>query len=269
MTAAAITVVASVAAVDLAAQRRNPPTPVGTGNPDARPSNSALDEAKAHFNVGMAALNDSNYIVALGEFEAAARLAPNNALVYYNLAIVQDRLRDTGDALANIQRAVALGLPPDVKAKADKLSASLTYEREKVNDDVAWLRQQSGKALLIVCGVRTTWVETRFDGSGGCDLALVEEQTPKSVGRDPGTPTSKWYEVVLRRVRSMSLNAHDAVSCTDGVVLWRAIGTTVTLSADFGQPEQQVTMWWPDGSLATRAHATLERAAQSCGAPFK
>jgi tetratricopeptide (TPR) repeat protein len=89
--------------------------------------------AEFHYKVAIAALNDGNLDVGLQELETAAKLAPDNALVQYNLAIVKQKKGEPGEALVYLQRALSLGLPADLKVKANDLLPVWTYEVQKAN----------------------------------------------------------------------------------------------------------------------------------------
>jgi tetratricopeptide (TPR) repeat protein len=81
--------------------------------------------------VALVALKNNDLEVAADELKQAADLAPNNALVLYNLAVVQSKQGDAQAGLKNLQRALAIGLPKKEKEAAENLEADLTYAAKK------------------------------------------------------------------------------------------------------------------------------------------
>jgi tetratricopeptide (TPR) repeat protein len=96
------------------------------------------DEAEARrlYAVGKVALKDNNLDIAARNFERAAALAPKNALIRLNLAIVQNKLDKVSDASQNLEQALAIGLDGDSRTQAEELQAELEYKRQKQNDGV-------------------------------------------------------------------------------------------------------------------------------------
>jgi hypothetical protein len=86
-------------------------------------------EAARHYKVALVALERNDLDIALEELSVCARLAPDNALVHFNLAVVQSKKEgQSAEALASLQRAMNLGLPPEKKDAAETLLATLTYD---------------------------------------------------------------------------------------------------------------------------------------------
>jgi hypothetical protein len=59
------------------------------------------------------------------ELEVAAKLAPDNALIFYDLGVVLKLQGKESEAKAAIKRSLAIGLPATTKAKAESLLRSL------------------------------------------------------------------------------------------------------------------------------------------------
>jgi hypothetical protein len=86
-------------------------------------------EAARHYKVALVALEKNDLDMALKELRICAQLAPENALVHYNLAVVQSKKEgQSSEALTSLQRAMNLGLPPEKKDDAEALLAKLTYD---------------------------------------------------------------------------------------------------------------------------------------------
>lgn len=89
------------------------------------------NQAEFHYKVALAALKDDNLDIALKELQEAARLAPANALIQFNIAVVEDKKGDHTRAMDSLRRALTLGLPGELQAQADELRATLTYQNQK------------------------------------------------------------------------------------------------------------------------------------------
>jgi len=84
-------------------------------------------QAQKHYLVAVEALKNGDLTTALQELNAAAKLAPKNALIWYNLAVVESKSGDAKTALIDVQKASDLGLPNSIQHDADELEAKLTY----------------------------------------------------------------------------------------------------------------------------------------------
>jgi tetratricopeptide (TPR) repeat protein len=100
------------------------------------PGQGDAEEGAFHDRVGRIALKDGDLTVAAHEFNEAARLTPSNAVVWYNLGVVESRRKNPKLAIEHLQRALRLGLPAVEKAAADELLATMTYKTQKTGADV-------------------------------------------------------------------------------------------------------------------------------------
>jgi len=97
-------------------------------------------EAKKHYRVGLVALENNDLSVAADEFRQASRLAPNNALIDYYLAVVFSKQGKPSDGLEILRKAITLGLPEKEAAAAEDLEAKLTYDlKRRENLTISWL----------------------------------------------------------------------------------------------------------------------------------
>jgi hypothetical protein len=87
--------------------------------------------AKKHYLVALEALKKNDLPVALDELKQAAALAPSNALIWYNIAVVESKKGDSKAALEHLHKATSLGLPPSQQNAVDDLDAKLTYDLKK------------------------------------------------------------------------------------------------------------------------------------------
>jgi hypothetical protein len=88
-------------------------------------------DAEPHYKTAVVALKDDNMAIAAEEMSEAAKLAPENPLVLYGLAVVQSRNDQPELALPNIEKATSLGLPPKESAEAEDLTAAIRYAIKK------------------------------------------------------------------------------------------------------------------------------------------
>jgi hypothetical protein len=87
-------------------------------------------EAQKHYRVALEAIKNNDFSTAADELKAASGLAPKNALIWYNLAVVESKKGDAKSALEHLQKAESLGLPKSMQNDADDLEAKLTYKTE-------------------------------------------------------------------------------------------------------------------------------------------
>jgi tetratricopeptide (TPR) repeat protein len=95
-------------------------------------------EAQKHYRVALEAIKNNDFSTAADELEAASQLAPKNALIWYNLAVVESEEGNSKPALEYLEKAEALGLPKTVQDEADQLEAKLSYEakRKELSDRI-------------------------------------------------------------------------------------------------------------------------------------
>ena len=79
--------------------------------PNTPPQNSVERDARKHYLVALEAIQNDDLAVATDELNRAAALAPGNALIWYNLAVVESKKGESKAALEHLHKATALGLP--------------------------------------------------------------------------------------------------------------------------------------------------------------
>lgn len=92
---------------------------------------SDAEKARLRYKVAVAALSAGDVATAEAELEEASRLAPTNALIHYNLAVVEVRRRKYLEAKAAVTTALQLGLTGGDKDEAENLLAQIIYETDK------------------------------------------------------------------------------------------------------------------------------------------
>ena len=108
------------------------------------------DAAQRHYQAGLAALEKNHLDAAEGEMQAAARLAPKNALIFYKLAVIQSKRGEWEAGIKSISVAQKLGLPKKLEDAANQLGAEMIVKQLQAKtaennkkfawfDEVEWL----------------------------------------------------------------------------------------------------------------------------------
>jgi tetratricopeptide (TPR) repeat protein len=215
------------------------------------------EDAEYHYRVGVVALKDGNLDIALREFSTAARMEPENALIQYNLAIVNQKKGRPADALRSLREAMRLGLPDDVSRAAKELLPSLAYENEKTLEAGRSLRDAQGFVMYPVCGVAFYYENSHFEGDG-CDLTLVIET--KTNGRSTFQRTPR----VPARLRNVEKVRMDPRGCNDGESLGHYFGFELTLAGE--SSASRPTVYFRSPAESDSALDALEKVAASCKA---
>jgi hypothetical protein len=108
-------------------------------------ASSGDTNAEPHYKTAVLALKTEDLAVAAEEMNEAAKLAPENALILYGLAVVQARNQQPDLALPNMEKAVSLGLAGPESARVPDLLAAIRYamkrdelEQKKVTPIKLW-----------------------------------------------------------------------------------------------------------------------------------
>ena len=89
-------------------------------------------EAQKHYRIALEALKNNDLDIALQELNSAAELDPKNALIWYNIALVESKKGDSPQsALDHLQKSTSLGLPKTIRNDADQLEAKLSYDLKR------------------------------------------------------------------------------------------------------------------------------------------
>lgn len=122
---------------------------------------SNIQEAQLHYKVAQVALKHNDLNVALQELREAAKLAPQNALVHYYLAVVLKQQGGAKEGLEHLHLAMKIGLPVSERRAADNLLAELTYalKSQPLYDFIGtWSREEASKTS----GNCTATITTKF-----------------------------------------------------------------------------------------------------------
>jgi tetratricopeptide (TPR) repeat protein len=82
-------------------------------------------QAKQHYQNAVAAINKNDWQTAKTELQQAEKLAPQNALVHYDLALAYSHTGSPISAQTELTKALQLGLPPEQKQAAEQLRQKL------------------------------------------------------------------------------------------------------------------------------------------------
>lgn len=109
------------------------------------------DEAKRHFDYGMAAVEMANspddYESAIKEFGQAARLAPGWPDVYYNLGMVLEKSGDYDGAIQNLKQYLRLAPNESDAETIKRLINKLEYKKKKTEEEANITSLLRGKWL--------------------------------------------------------------------------------------------------------------------------
>jgi hypothetical protein len=154
------------------AQGSAPTSSPGTAAPSTPPpAGSAIDEARKHYEAGIAMFDTGDYEPALAEFERAYQLAPNYR-IYYNLGKIHRMLKDYVHALKDFQHFLADGTdqPADKRTEVTQYIKELNAVVAKVTvtsnvagadilvDEVIVGKTPSSEAIPLNPGVRSVSV---------------------------------------------------------------------------------------------------------------
>src|SRR5579862_7890954 len=87
------------------------------------------DAAQAHYQAGLAALEKNDLAAAEEEMQAAAKLAPKNALIFYKLAVIQSKRDEWQAGIKSLDVAQKLGLPKELQDAANELAANMIVKQ--------------------------------------------------------------------------------------------------------------------------------------------
>ena len=245
------------------------------------PAQNTQVDPEFRYKVGLAALDAGDLSTALQEFEAAARLSPDNALIRYNLAIVYQKRGAFAAALENLERAVTLGLPDHLQKLAADLLPKLTYQKMAMERGLAdqentaqtnltWISQRTEDLSTSMCVSGETWVNSeRFEFQGqSCDMSLIRTSKLESRGgsrvRDrSATPYRRTVYQVLSRLRNISALTVRNENCSGSASLIMG-AVTLTVAPAVRGPEETETLYFRTPEASIEMRRALENAKTYC-----
>jgi tetratricopeptide (TPR) repeat protein len=136
-------------------------------------------EAQKHYRIAQEALKNNDLNTAADELKTAATLAPNNAVILYNLAVVESKKDDPKSALDHLHRATSLGLPENQQDNAAQLEAKLIYQLKRVggetsvqqsqndapsyDDTVHYIQERLSRGLKEVSRCNFVWDQGKYE----------------------------------------------------------------------------------------------------------
>jgi hypothetical protein len=127
-------------------------TSVNAPTETASPQDTANTEARQHYLVALEAMRNNDLPVALAELKQAAGRAPDNALVWYNLALVEFKSGKPKDAHDHFAKATGLGIPDNLKEDSEHLGAQIEYALQKQKSQQSSVEKDKWLQRLLVAG---------------------------------------------------------------------------------------------------------------------
>lgn len=107
-------------------------------------SGDSTAQANQHYQNAVGAIAKSDWQTAKNELLAAEKLAPQNALVHYDLALAYSHTGQVKAAQVELNKALQLGLPADQKEAAESLRQRLLSQTAKKTNGTASPSSDSG-----------------------------------------------------------------------------------------------------------------------------
>jgi tetratricopeptide (TPR) repeat protein len=130
-------------------------------------------QAKAHYQSAVTAIAKSDWQIAKSELLQAEKLAPQNALVHYDLALAYLHTGQIKSAQSELDRAVQLGLPAEQRQAADRLKRELRTANVSTNETGG---KQNARAQATVAEI-LDWVKDKVSSEGGVDVSHANTTT--------------------------------------------------------------------------------------------
>lgn len=127
----------------------------------AQQTTAATVSGKTHYNNAVAAIDKGDWVSAQKELLVAARLAPQNSLVHYDLALAYDHNGNSAVATEEASKALTLGLPIEQKLNAEKLIQKLKNSTSVARTPSS--QEASGPSLEET----TAWLHDKIVSLGG------------------------------------------------------------------------------------------------------
>ena len=121
----------SICSIPAAGQSTPQQSPKKAASAQSAPLTAQEKEAQKHYRVALEAIKNNDFSTAADELKSASELAPKNALIWYNLAVVESKNGESAPALEDLQKAEHIGLPKSMQNNADQLDAKLSYEDDR------------------------------------------------------------------------------------------------------------------------------------------
>jgi len=128
------------------------------------------DEARRHFDYGMAAVEMANspddYKSAIKEFEQAVRLAPGWADAYYNLGMVQEKANKLDEAVTSLKRYLRLAPNANDTEMVKSLINKIEFKAKKISEQakIPVLLAGKWKGSAYCCGGERLTLQFRIIG---------------------------------------------------------------------------------------------------------
>lgn len=121
----------------------------GLGERARAQTDPAVDDAKNHYKKAESAIHRGDWQTASQELRQSATLAPNNALIHFDLALAYAHIGNAKSARSELQIATQLGLPTEQRQSADALRKQLETGSGPVHPPSSNKQESASRATSV------------------------------------------------------------------------------------------------------------------------
>jgi hypothetical protein len=175
--------------------------------PSARPQSDAdSTEAKKHYQNAVTAIGKNDWQTARAELLQAEKLAPNNALVHYDLALAYSHSGQPKSAQAELNKALQIGLPAEQKQAAEQLRQQLASQ-SAVPKATSGVNASAANSKGPTVAETLDWIKAKLQSEASVDIST----TPTPVNNYTVTGVRSFK---VERVEGCELTVLDASDFT-------------------------------------------------------
>jgi hypothetical protein len=250
-----------------------------------QPQSDTTAEAKQHYQNAVAAIGKGDWQSAKSELLRAEKLAPQNALVHYDLALAYSHTGQAKSAQTEVNKALQLGLPAEQTKAAEGLrqrlasqeatpSGSATKQKSSASaaEILDWLKDKVNSEATLEDSRTMGSTTTTFSNAStiaevaGCSFTLVFQVSElNSNSADP--IFSQSTRIDLAKSRSDVVVKKETSGAWAVIIFATSSFSTVTK----GKPESSLNASRaigfpePDEDIARRVAKALSDAIEKCG----
>jgi tetratricopeptide (TPR) repeat protein len=205
-----------------------------TSGPSATPAEAAADgEARRHFEQALELYRSGRYALARDELKAAAALDPNGKDLFFNLALVYEKLGQLNDAIAALERYQELETEPKERERAQATIARLRgAERAAVDAQLAAAAAPCAPEPAPAPPSRLTPVVLGAASVAVVSLVVGSIFGAKALADDPADErTSATLSIEALRARGARAEREAIVADVAFAVAAASVGTAITVWA--------------------------------------
>src|SRR5208282_186061 len=210
-------------------------------------------EARKHYKIALAALQNNDLATAEDELRMAAQLTPRNPLIYYNLAVVAEKRGDIHGADESLAKAEHLHLPADVKDQAETLRGEIDYKLQQESKQAA-VQQEAYKRLAAFNWLFGTW-EAEPDRSADSYVSGL-----LNVSTNSNSLSGHWHIIFVLKIEKppfpMCFEDYDITNVRQSTAVDIVIDLELRKKEERGDPDYDMCLRSSSSSLPG-ASATL------------